>query len=126
MRSTVEHEHTREAIHERLAVEPSQSYLRDLVYGGVDGAISTFAIVSGVAGAHLSPNVISILGGASLIADAFAMAAGNYLATSAERDEFRHAESVERRHIATFPDGEREEVREILRRLGIHGDFLEP
>lgn len=125
MAVSVEHEHTAEAIRDRLAAEPPQSYLRDLVYGGIDGVISTFAIVSGVAGAHLAPGIISILGGASLIADGFAMAAGNYLATSAERDEFRHAESVERRHIEAFPDGEREEVREILRRIGIHGDLID-
>lgn len=125
MPSAVEHEHTAEAIRDRLAAEPPQSYLRDIVYGGIDGVVSTFAIVSGVAGAHLAPGIISILGGASLIADGFAMAAGNYLATSAERDEFRHAESVERRHIENFPDGEREEVREILRRIGIQTDLVD-
>ncbi len=79
----------------------------------------------GVAGAHLSSRVILILGGASLIADGFAMAAGNYLATRAEHEEFRYAEAVGRRHIANAPEGEREEVREILRGLGIVGDLLE-
>ena len=121
----MEHEHSHEAIRQRLAACPSHSYLRDWVYSGIDGTVTTFAIVSGVVGARLSPGVILILGGASLIADGFAMAAGNYLATRAEHDEFHHAEAVERRHIESFPDGERDEVREILRGLGIVGDLLE-
>lgn len=121
----MEHEHTREAIRLRLAEAPKQSYLRDWVYGGIDGTATTFAIVAGVVGAHLSPRVILILGGANLIADGFAMAAGNYLATRSELEEFRHTEAVERRHIKTFPAGEREEVSEILRGLGIDGELLD-
>lgn len=120
----LEHEHTEAAIRDRLASEPKQSYLRDWVYGGIDGTVTTFAIVAGVIGAHLAPRVILILGGANLIADGLAMAASNYLATRSEHDEFRHAEAVERRHIQYAPDGEREEVSEILRGLGIGGELL--
>ncbi len=80
------------------------------MYGGIDGTATTFAIVAGVVGAHLSPRVILILAGANLLADGFAMAAGNYLATRSEREEFDHAEAVERRHIKVFPEGEREQV----------------
>jgi len=120
----VEHEHTREAIHQRLAARPAQSYLRDWVYGGIDGAVTTFAIVAGVLGAHLAPRVILILGGANLIADGFAMAAGNYLATRSEHEEFNHAKAVELRHIKIVPEGEREEVSEILRGLGVASDLL--
>ncbi len=121
----MEHEHTQEAIHQRLAAGAQQSYLRDWVYGGNDGTVTTFAIVAGVIGAHLSPRVILILGSANLIADGFAMAASNYLATRSEIEEFHHAETVERRHIEVAPDGEREEVREILRGLGLVGDLLD-
>jgi vacuolar iron transporter family protein len=121
----MEHEHTREAIHRRLAAGPHYSYLRDWVYGGIDGTVTTFALVAGVVGAHLSQRVILILGSANLIADGFAMAAGNYLANRAEQDEFQHAEAVERRHIEAVPEGEREEVREILRGLGIAGHLLD-
>jgi vacuolar iron transporter family protein len=125
MAHDLEHEHTDQAIHQRLASAPRPSYLRDWIYGGIDGAVTTFAVAAGVAGAHLPPRVIVILGGATLVADGFAMAAGNYLATRAEQEEFRYAESVERRHIEKFPAGEREEVREILRKLGLTGELLE-
>ena len=50
-------------------------YLRDFVYGGIDGAVTTFAIVAGVVGAALEPAVILILGFANLVADGFSMAA---------------------------------------------------
>ena len=58
----------------------ARHYLGDLVYGAIDGIITTFAIVAGVVGASMSPRVIVILGVANLIADGFSMAASNYLA----------------------------------------------
>lgn len=121
----MEHEHTREAIRERLAAGPRLSYLRDWVYGGIDGAVTTFALVAGVVGAHLSASVILIPGSANLIADGFAMAASNYLATRSEQEEFRQAEAREHRHIMEFPEDEREEVSQIPGGLGIAGDLLE-
>lgn len=121
----MEHEHTREAIRQRLAAGPPRSYLRDWIYGAIDGIVTTFAIVSGVVGARLASHVILILGTASLVADGFAMAAGDYLATRSEEEEFHHAAAVERRHIEKFPEGEREEVREILRTRGIPSDLLD-
>ncbi len=121
----LEHAHTREAIRERFAAGPAHSHLRDFVYGGIDGAVTTFAIVSGVIGAQLSPHIILILGVANLLADGFSMSAANYLATRAEHEEARHAEAIERRHIVTAPEGERAEVREIFRRRGLEGDLLE-
>lgn len=121
----MEHGHSRRAIRARLAEGPEPNYLRDWVYGGIDGAVTTFAIVSGVVGAQLSPGIIVVLGAANLLADGLSMAAGNYLATRAEHDELRQAEAVERRHVARVPEGEREEVREIFRRLGLEGAVLE-
>ena len=76
-----EHAHTREAIRQRLSEARRPNYLRDWVYGGVDGAVTTFAVVSGVAGAQLSSRVIIILGLANLLADGFSMAASNYSGT---------------------------------------------
>jgi vacuolar iron transporter family protein len=54
-------------------------YLRDLVYGANDGIITTFAVVSGVAGAALDPRVVIVLGVANLLADGFSMGASNFL-----------------------------------------------
>lgn len=60
-------------IHER--------YLAEFVYGGIDGTVTTFAVVSGALGASLSPGVVLILGCANLLADGFSMGVSNYLST---------------------------------------------
>ena len=57
--------------------------VRAFIYGAIDGIITTFAIVAGVAGASLSTNIIVILGFANLLADGFSMAASNYLSIKA-------------------------------------------
>src|SRR5918993_2054889 len=102
----MEHEHTVEAIGERLAAGPRHNYLRDWIYGGIDGAVTTFAVVTGVVGANLSPAIILILGFANLVADGFSMAASNFLGTRAEHDDIKRIEKIEHRHIEFEPEGE--------------------
>ena len=125
MRSALEHSHSKIAIHDRLAQGPHNNYLRDWIFGGIDGAVTTFAIVAGVVGAHLSASIVFILGLASVLADGFAMAAANYSGTKAERDDYERVLSIERRHIALEPEGEREEVRQIFAAKGFVGADLE-
>ncbi len=60
--------------------------LPDLVYGANDGIITTFAVVSGVVGANLAPEVVLILGFANLFADGVSMGASNYLAKRSRSD----------------------------------------
>jgi VIT1/CCC1 family predicted Fe2+/Mn2+ transporter len=120
----LEHEHSHEAIAERLE-NVRHNYIRDFIYGGIDGSVTTFAVVSGVAGAELSTVVVLILGFANLIADGFSMAASNYLGTKAELDDYRRIERIEHRHIELEPDGEREEIRQIYLKKGFEGDDLE-
>lgn len=117
--------HSPAAIRERLDSQPSQSYLRDFVYGGIDGTVTTFAVVAGVAGAGLSATIVIILGIANLIADGFSMAISNYLATRAELQERQLARSREEREIHEVPEGEREEIRQIFSRKGFSGEELD-
>lgn len=125
MEAKLEHSHTAAAIRARLARDPGISYLRDWIYGGIDGVITTFAVVAGVVGADMPSRVILILGLANLVADGFAMAAGNYSGTQAERDDYDRLLAVERKHIAVVPEGEREEIRQIFGGKGFSGDDLE-
>jgi vacuolar iron transporter family protein len=125
MQYALEHSHTREAIRARLEGGPRSNYLRDWIYGGIDGAVTTFAIVAGVAGADLAVTVVLVLGFANLLADGFAMAASNYIGTKAERDDYDRVLGIEKRHIALAPDGEREEIRQIFAAKGFSGEDLE-
>ncbi|MFW7413530.1 VIT1/CCC1 transporter family protein [Demequina sp. SO4-18] len=79
-------------------------YLPDVVYGANDGLVTTFAIVSGVAGAGLSRTVVLILGFASLVADGFSMASSDYLSErTPKQDEERTSRASAARHgYATF------------------------
>jgi len=120
----LEHEHTAQAISARLAADNRPNYLRDWVYGGIDGAITTFAIVAGVVGAGLSSNVIVILGLANLVADGFSMAASNYTGTKTEVDELARYRQIEEKHIFHEPEGERQEIRHILESKGLTGPAL--
>jgi VIT1/CCC1 family predicted Fe2+/Mn2+ transporter len=122
---TLEHDHSEDGIRARLAEDSRPNYLRDWVYGGIDGAVTTFAIVAGVVGAALSTKVILILGLANLLADGFSMAASNYSGTKTEVDDMKRLREVERKHIRMAPDGERQEIRQILRNKGLDGAALE-
>jgi VIT1/CCC1 family predicted Fe2+/Mn2+ transporter len=121
----IEHEHSPEAIAARLDKGPQTNYLRDWVLGGIDGAVTTFAVVAGVAGAELSTRIILILGAANLLADGFSMAAANFSGAKAENDDLRRLKEMEARHIAMAPLGEREEVRQIFAAKGFEGADLE-
>ena len=71
---------------ERGAASLQVLYLRDWIYGGMDGTVTTFAVAAAAAGAGLSPSVVIVMGLANLIADGFSMAAGNFVSSRAERD----------------------------------------
>ena len=120
----MEHEHSSAAIEERLAAGPRHNYLRDWIYGGVDGSVTTFAIVTGVVGANLSPWIILVMGFANLFADGFSMAASNFLGTKSEHEDIKRLEAIENRHIDLAPEGEREEVRQIFQNKGFDGEDL--
>ena len=122
---SIEHGHSSAEIAARLADGPKANYLRDWVYGGIDGAVTTFAIVAGVVGADLPARVVLILGVANLLADGFSMAAGNYSATKAEHDDHERLRRMEERHIRLAPEGEREEIRQLFQAKGFEGADLE-
>ena len=106
-----EHGHTPDEVAERLSKRNDRNHLKDMVYGGIDGAVTTFAIVAGVEGAGLSPSVIIALGIANILADGFSMAAGNFAGRPAIGCPFP----------GSGPEGRRNALRPVRSRpFGLH------
>jgi VIT1/CCC1 family predicted Fe2+/Mn2+ transporter len=108
-------------IHEHHGVEEHNqigSYVRSAVYGGLDGIITTFAVVSGVAGAQLSAGIVLILGFANLIADGISMGIGDYLSTKSEQEYQASEREREEWEFENYPQGEKDELIEIYERKG--------
>jgi VIT1/CCC1 family predicted Fe2+/Mn2+ transporter len=118
-------EHDPDAISARLGAARRHSYLGDAVLGGVDGCVTTFAVVAGALGAGFPRVVVVVLGFANLIADGFSMAAGNFLGTKSQREQVEKTRAAEELHVEEIPEGEREEIRQIFARKGFSGEDLE-
>ena len=102
-----------------------KDYLSEFVYGGIDGAITTFAVVSGAAGANAEIFYILIFGFANLIADGFSMSVGNYFAVKAERHQYEQHKAIEYWEVENLREKEVQEIREIYAAKGFEGDLLE-
>lgn len=118
-------DHHPEMIQQRLSQEPKRQNISDAVLGGIDGCITTFAVVSGSVGAGFPSSVALILGFSNLFADGFSMAISNYESSKAEQEFYESTKQSEETHINEIPEGEREEVRQIFRAKGFNGDLLE-
>ena len=118
-------EHTEEQLHQHSTISKFQHHLGEFVYGGIDGSVTTFAVVAGAAGASLGSAIVLILGFANLLADGFAMSVGAYLSTKSQQQNFEKHRNVERWEVDNMPEAEREEVRQIYRNKGFEGALLE-
>ena len=117
--------HRPDVIKDRLRSHTKQDVLPDAILGGIDGCVTTFAVVSGAIGADFSASVALVLGFANLFADAFSMAISNFEAINAQQDYKASVRKREKDHIIKIPGGEREEIRQIFRNKGFDGDTLD-
>ena len=101
------------------------AYLGSMVYGALDGIVTTFAVVSGVAGAELGSNVIVILGVGNLLADGFSMGVGDYLSTKSEREYYDREARRQRWEIESFPEGQRAELHALYLKDGWTSEHAE-
>lgn len=118
-------DHSPEAIEKRLGQTPKFQNISDAVLGGIDGCVTTFAVVSGAVGAGFPSSVALILGFSNLVADGFSMAVSSYESNQAAQEFTDSVRRMEENHIDEIPEGEREEIRQIFQRKGFSGDTLE-
>ena len=85
-------------------------YIKSIVFGGLDGIITTFAIVAAVAGASLPIEVVILMGFSNLIADAISMGLGDYLSSKAEIDNVRFQRKKEEHECKTILHLEKQEM----------------
>jgi VIT1/CCC1 family predicted Fe2+/Mn2+ transporter len=125
LRSELHLEHEPDQVRKRLGNRTSSQNISDAVLGGIDGCVTTFAVVAGAYGAGFPATVALVLGFANLLADGFSMAVSNYESVKAQGEYVESLRRKEEFHIRHIPEGEREEVRQIFAAKGFDGDVLE-
>ncbi len=121
--------YTKETLESHLAEEhkitPFSEYLKEIVYGGNDGIVTTFAVVAGFAGAQGTGSIstlpfltVLLFGLANLFADGASMGLGNFLSLRSEQDVFKSSEKKELYEITHNPEMEKAETIEILMQRG--------
>ncbi|PRY26203.1 VIT1/CCC1 family predicted Fe2+/Mn2+ transporter [Aliiruegeria haliotis] len=102
-----------------------QAFLKQIVYGGNDGIVTTFAIVAGFAGAsaegaaQIGALAVLVFGLANLFADAVSMGLGEFLSTRSQRDLYTSQRRIELAELATHPEQERREIVQMLAERGL-------
>ena len=100
-------------------------YIPDIVYGGNDGIVTTFAVVAGTAGADMHHYIVIILGHANLLADGTSMGTGSFLSIKAEMDQYTRLRKEELEEIEEDPELEAEEIRVFYREKGFAEEDLD-
>ncbi|KAM3141858.1 hypothetical protein pb186bvf_005944 [Paramecium bursaria] len=95
------------------------NYLRSAVYGGMDGMMTTFTIVTSALGASFSVHVILTLGISNMIADGLAMGLGDYLSTKSEQEFLQQEKEREKWEIENNHEGEVKEMIELYKTKGL-------
>lgn len=102
-------------------IGPLQEYLKQIVYGGNDGIVTTFAIVAGFAGAgvdgaaQIGGIAVLLFGIANLLADATAMGLGEFLSARSQQDVYNATREAELQDCGTEP----QKIHDILRERGV-------
>lgn len=106
-------------------VSPFQTYLKEIIYGGNDGIVTTFAVVAGFTGAQAGASIptysfmtVLLFGLANLFADGASMGLGNYLSVRSEKDSYKRQQKKELYEIRNHREMELEETRIILIQKG--------
>jgi vacuolar iron transporter family protein len=103
----------------------TSNWLRDVILGGQDGLVNILGIILGVIAGGGSETVLVVTGFAAAITESISMGAVGYTSSISERDYYLAERERESTEIATMPDAERQEVRDIYAAKGFSGQLLE-
>jgi len=95
-------------------------YLKPIIFGGLDGILTAFAIVAGATGGSLSPKVVLILGFSNIFADALSMGVGEFLSSKAENEWILSEREREAWEMTNYPEGEIREMIDIYEERGMN------
>ena len=99
--------------------------LKPIIFGGLDGILTSFAIVAGAAGGHLPPSTVLILGFSNIFADALSMGVGEFLSSKAENEWILSERERECWELENYREGEIEEMVGIYMSKGMSQEDAE-
>lgn len=105
--------------------EQSGGRLKGIVFGGLDGILTSFAIISGSVGASLGPVAMLALGVSNVLADALSMGAGEYLSSRSYNSYVRKEREREAWELQNYPAGEIAEMVELFVARGMSREDAE-
>jgi VIT1/CCC1 family predicted Fe2+/Mn2+ transporter len=94
-------------------------YVKSIIYGGLDGIITTFAVVAAVAGSGMEVSVVIVMGFANLFADGLSMGFGDFLSSQAEDAFARNEMKREAWEVKNHLEGEKKEMIELYESKGL-------
>jgi len=94
-------------------------FLKPLIFGGLDGILTSFAIVAGAAGGNMAIPVVLVLGFSNIFADALAMGVGEFLSSKAENEWILSERRRENWEMENYPEGEIREMIDIYQSRGM-------
>ncbi|GAB3664118.1 VIT1/CCC1 transporter family protein [Actinocorallia lasiicapitis] len=117
-------EHPRPEIHHEHR-DVNGGWLRPAVFGAMDGLVSNFALIAGVAGGQASHKIVVLAGLAGLAAGAFSMAAGEYISVASQSELAQAEIETERRELIKNPKAELEELTQLYEARGLDRGLAE-
>lgn len=98
---------------------------RAALFGLSDGLVTNVSLIMGFAGANPGHNIVRLAGLAGLVSGAFSMGSGEYLSMRSQKELYEHEIEVERAALASEPELERKELRDIFIGRGIDEELAE-
>jgi VIT1/CCC1 family predicted Fe2+/Mn2+ transporter len=101
----------------------SGGWLRPTVFGMVDGLVSNFALIAGVAAASATAKPVMLAGVAGLIGGAFSMGTGEYISVRSQNESMQAEVEIERVELSSNPEAELQELTQIYIDRGVDVDL---